>query len=154
MGSGWEGPLVRPIGVFCLACIWFVGWLIPGCGGPSPLPDVPVEVADGVSSITVNADWDDVDAAMIIATRRVEAAVTRTTEVSPTHRRYFVTHVSGEVGEVNVTRADAMRGEQVDLRATCRIGRLHEPERDRTLLRALAARLAALRGVEFAPLSE
>jgi hypothetical protein len=118
------------------------------------LPPVPVAVVDGVASIQINADWDDVDAAMIVASQYVEATVTRATLLSPTHRRYVVTHVSGEVGEVNVIRADAARDEQVDLRATCRIGRLHEPKRDQALLRALAARLAALRGVEFAPLPE
>lgn len=139
----------------CLALVWYLGALLTGCAGPSAaLPRVPVEVVDGVSSIQINADWDDVDAAMIVAAQHVEATVTRASEVSPTHRRYVVTHVSGEVGEVNVTRADAARDEQVDLRAMCRIGRIHEPERDRALLQALAARLTALRGVEFAPLPD
>lgn len=138
-----------------LVFAWVLWGALPGCGGRArSLPPIPVTTVDGLPSIRINADWDDVDAAMIVASQYVEATVTRTTLMSPTHRRYVVTHVSGEAGEVNVTRADAARDEQVDLLATCRIGRLNEPERDRALLRALAARLAALRGVEFAPLPE
>lgn len=137
--------------VICLYFVWILGTALTGCGGQASLPDVPVEVTAGTSAIVVNADWNDVDAALIVAARRVEAVVTRATDVSPTHRRFLVTHISGETGEVNVTRADAAHDEQVELRATCRIGRIHEPERDRTLLRALVARLSALRGVEFAP---
>lgn len=102
-------------------------------------------VPDG-SRAEIPGDWDDVEAAVIIGAERAEMALVSTDDQDPERLAFDLVTVGGE--PVRLTAARAGEG-RIALEA--RVGRFGDPARERRLLSAVAARLRALFGRDYAP---
>lgn len=111
--------------------------------------------SDGPSPVVarLEADWNDIDAAVRVGAEQAECVVVRTLPArTGTERRFELKHVSGRRGELVVaTPADpAPDPRPVDL--SCRMGALGDHELEERIVARVARRLTDLRGVEFAPI--
>lgn len=118
---------------------------------------MPVETSGNEAVATLKGDWDDIDAAAEMGTWWAECVWVGWPESpSPIERVYTLRHISDARGTLTVRRApaDAERVENIDITLSCTMGRFGEPALERDVVAKTARRLAELRGVEFAPLSE
>ncbi len=127
---------------------------IGGCRGG--LQGVEFRTRDGVSPTEAAApgDWDDVEAAAIIAAGKVEMAVLMVSPQGDDRIVIDLTTVRDEPARVVVQRARSVSnapgsntggnpdGGRLELR--CRVGRFGDPGRERALLSAMARRLGEL----------
>ncbi|MCC6322617.1 MAG: hypothetical protein IT438_14405 [Phycisphaerales bacterium] len=106
----------------------------------------------------MNADWDDLDASVIIGSRAIRAVVVQSETIDPTIRRYQLRLFDGQDGTLTATRESAApEGDEqseppTDFTLHAVIGRFSDSRVETDLLRATTHRLRQLRGVEFAPL--
>ncbi|MBL8990728.1 MAG: hypothetical protein JNJ48_04010 [Phycisphaerae bacterium] len=118
-----------------------------------------VRVGPQASTVSVRADWDDIDAALDVGLLAGECAVV--SDDRP--RRGVVAHavtftlrtIQGEPGTVTFRRqaegpADPRGPEPITGEAV--LGRYRDADRERRLLAAVARRLEALAGVDWAPI--
>ncbi len=96
----------------------------------------------------VLADWDDADAAVEVAAKKVEMGLLRS-EALNSGRRYHLRTVGDEPVELDLQPADGTDPRLVRIEA--RVGRFGDPRREGQLAAAVARRLTQLRGVEHAP---
>jgi hypothetical protein len=134
--------------------VWIIGLvslnITPGCA-PSvqqtaPLfnPGAPLE---SPACAVVAGDWDDVEAAVIAAASRAEVALTKTDRTAPDRFEFsFATLGGGPATMSAALRVDGL------IRLEARIGRLGEPQQERRLIAATAARLRELKGKTYAPI--
>lgn len=129
---------------------------LTACSPPPP----PAVLASGppsprASVRTVEADWEDIDAALYTALR--------VCQIAQESRREYRTVERGEVGvlefrlltvrgDSGLLRARRLEGGLVELH--CRIGAVGSAEAERCILDALETRLTALHGRDYAPLRE
>jgi hypothetical protein len=150
-----------------------------GCAsGPAPLEEVarPGESdLDAPTTARVDADWDDLDAAVRVAATRCELAATgfrlEWIDVERTDRfsdrpyadresiraNWSVLGRDGRTGVLTAerSRAAAAAGEnRTEITLTCRIGALGVPGDEACLVGEVAERLAALRGSVASPLAD
>lgn len=134
---------------------------MPGCGSDGGLLPVldSVRVGEASSSVTVRADWDDVDAALDVGLLDAECAIVSDTRPRRGVRYHTVTYtlrtIQGEPGTVTFSRsaegpADPRGPEPITAQAS--IGRYRDADRERRLLASVARRLEALAGVDWAPI--
>jgi hypothetical protein len=105
--------------------------MVGGCAAPAPA----VENAPQASRLTVDADWDDVEAAARVAASQAELAILEVEKQDQVITIRLRT-IAGEPGEVRAERNGLFR----------------EPASERRLLQAMAKRLRQLAGVDVAPL--
>jgi len=128
--------------------------LVSGCSAAfvRSEPSIP-GVNTGFSTLTVQGDWSDVEAAVDVSVTRAEVAVT-STAFEPSRMQFGLVTATDEVGELVVLREDASgNGEGVPIRLEVHIGRFGDAPRELRLLEAVAKRLEQLRGRDVAPIS-
>lgn len=123
---------------------------------------MPPEVsrnAAGLSTLTAQGDWNDVQAAVAAAATHNEIAVVNATATSD-QIQFELVSVEGEPGELVVRRvadsviADAAQPYRaIGLVLEAKLGLFRRPEPERQFLQDVERRLAQLRGVDAAPLS-
>ena len=141
-------------------CLVLIGVMSSGVGfifGGCSVSPVPVETSGNEAMATLKGDWDDIDAAAEMGTWYAECVWVGWPESpSPIERIYHLRHISDARGTLTVRRsqADAERIADIDITLECSMGRFGEPALERDVVAKTARRLAELRGVEFAPLSQ
>jgi hypothetical protein len=156
----------RSAALMGLVFLALTGALVPaGCGGVHHAGrGSPAEEVDGHTRATVEADWDDVRAALTLAAGKAEVAVESTTR-TPTLFTAELRTIGSAPGRLTVSRAagdgagaGAEGGAEPRpelLTITCRIGRFRGEDdirRERRLVGVMAARLRDLAGRDYAPL--
>jgi len=123
------------------------------CTSSSRSPAPPAfSTRDGVPILSIAADWDDADAAVLASVEKIEAIVTRTNVRSETEREYLLRRTTGERGQLTLRRADPGNlGDLAPITMTCTLGGAGDPAREQKLMAAVAARLEQLKGVDYAP---
>ncbi|MBX3359210.1 MAG: hypothetical protein KF745_12375 [Phycisphaeraceae bacterium] len=117
------------------------------------------------STLKVEADWYDLDAALLVTAPSIEAAVEAASEPDTNPRLFSLRTIAGEPATLEITaepgpeplpfpRAPADSIPPVTMTMRCTVGLMGDPAREKKLLEALAARLRELRGRDFAPLPE
>lgn len=127
-----------------LALLVFLG----GCWSARAIP------AGRVSQpLEVVADWNDVEAAVLAATGRVEMAFVSQAE-APGRHVFELRTIRDEPAELVFTcELGALpEGERIPIRIWCSVGRFGDSGREAQVLRAVAKRLGDLAGVDFAPI--
>ena len=109
-----------------------------------------VPLAGGGHSVTVRADWDDLDSAVLVGVGAAETAVLEWPEVSDNPRVYRLTTIHDEPGALTASGSPGPGPSEVRLEA--RLGRFGDAERERLLLGAIRRRLLQLAGVGAAPI--
>lgn len=118
----------------------------------------PTGSADGASpeqnSRTVVADWEDVPAAVSVATGQVELAVVDRSNPDPNRLVYELKSIRDEPGVLEVSRPQNgwIPGLPVVLTLRCEVGRFENKKTQDHLLHTLMQRLQDLRGVDAAPI--
>ncbi len=119
--------------------VWALAW---GCGSTSSEGARFIGPNFGSPrSASIVADWNDVDAA--------ELAVIFDVTPSPDERVFYVKDITDERGTLRIWRTSADVTPEIKLEA--RVGLFGEPEKEKTLLECVCARLEELKGVEWAP---
>lgn len=109
----------------------------------APLPGPTLR---GEPTLTqARGDWDDLDAAVSLATQRTELAVLERLPHGPDRVEYRLLTPREEPGELIAQRRDGV------IHLHVRIGRWGRPELERRFLDHLRRRLAQLQGVDAAP---
>lgn len=134
---------------------------LAGCSADSPRVEMS---ADGPATVTLVADWNDIDAAVDVGASKAEMAVVSRNK-GPTwgnvggdrERRTFVLKTVGdEPAWLEITRGPGQDAtdEAVTMTLHAKVGRLEggEPEKEQRLLRAVAHRLGQLKGRDWYPL--
>lgn len=98
------------------------------------------------SELVATGDWDDVEAAVIIGAEQAEMALISTEAGEPGRLAFDLVTVGGEPVVLTALRGD---GSAIVLQS--RAGRFGDHDKERRLMSAVAARLRALHGREFAP---
>lgn len=133
----------------CLVSAWFVGAGIPvGCSLPGC--SKPLWNEQGPPVREVVADWEDVDAAVELAVRRVEMGLVKGRS-TPEERIYSIRTEGDEPVELRVRRLDMNATDPQPLRIEARVGRFGNEKREGQLAGAVVRRLTQLRGVDHAP---
>lgn len=117
----------------------------------------PAVATDAASpgTMTIRADWNDVDAAVEIAITRAEMAILRRTAEpadQPEQIRFELLTMMDERGVLTVTRDAGAGDAMIPIHLEARVGHFGDPAREQVLLRAMADRLEQLAGVDYAPL--
>jgi len=124
---------------------------LSGCVGVSDYRGTQIVPSHG-TSITVSADWDDVDAAVAYAVRQAETAVLHEEPPEPGRRVYRIKSVGDEEGTL-VASLEGTTAETDHSPTTiglyAKIGAFGDPELERRLVRAMKRRLEQLKGVEW-----
>lgn len=134
--------------------------IIGGCSSPLNTPiEVPIRSQEGQgSSAWVSADWNDLEAAVIVGTGSIRAVVTGWSADGPRRRRFEFKHFEGQTGWLSAERGDDPPSDEADaeppvtIALVARFGRFSDSAMEDRLLRATIRRLTQLRGVEFAPI--
>lgn len=129
----------------CVLAAWCAG--MAGCAsvGPAGFSTTPDE---SPSRATLLGDWNDLEAALIVAASKAEMAVMLVSAAGESEFRAQLTTVTDEKVSLAVSR---VVNEPERLEASCRVGHFGDAEAERRLLGHLARRLAQLRGREWAP---
>ncbi len=108
----------------------------------------------GPAALTVQGDWDDVDAAVEVGVGQGEAAVVRS-QAAPDglQRRYELKHVSGLTGVLNV-RAESDGKDPRPIALSCTMGAMESGGLSHRIIERVARRLTDLKGLEVAPIRE
>ena len=114
----------------------------------------PIRDRRGPSQLRIEADWDDVDAAVEVGVGQAEAAILHS-EPSPDglQRRYQLKHVSGVTG-VLTARVESDGKDPRQIAFTCTMGAMENGGLAQHILDRVAVRLKDLRGREVAPIRE
>lgn len=121
--------------------------------GPKSDGDQRATPSPGVSR-SVNADWNDIEAAAVQGCGDAEAVVHDTLLRQPLRIEYAIRTVDDLSGVLTFTRADiASAGERTEVTVFCRVGDFGDGEREQRIVREVTDRLRQLRGVDFAPSS-
>jgi hypothetical protein len=140
----------------------FFALFLAGCAAPS-LPSVQngasswaAFLADG-SREELPADWDDIDAAVMIGASRSEMAVvaanrgpTPGAAGDPCERIFKLKTIRDEPAWLRVTRSGDQRSPHIVMHA--KVGRSGDEQREKEFLRHVSARLEELHGRATAPL--
>lgn len=138
-----RGTIPRARAVLCTAAAG-VAVVLAGCASPPPAaPPVP----SMGSTIEAEGDWDDIGAAVSLASDRVQWAILSRGpgRSEQPGERWELMNVRGEPGWLEIRRSGPA------LAITARLGRFGDVEQEQRLIAMVAARLAELRGVEAAP---
>ncbi len=100
----------------------------------------------------IEADWDDVDAAVEVGVGQAESVVVHT-DPSPDNlqRRYALKHVSGLTG-VLTARVESGDHDPRPISFTCTMGAMENGGLAQNILDRIAVRLKDLKGKEVAPI--
>lgn len=139
-----------------------VALFLTGCSGPSlPAGADTTSWNDFLVSGAIQrlpADWDDIDAAVMVGAARSEMAVAAANPGpslgggvgDPTQRLFELKTIRDEPAWLMITRAPDSHDTELVMRA--KVGRFGDEKREKDLLREVAARLEQLRGRAVAPL--
>lgn len=106
---------------------------------------------DTGASVVVRADWDDLDAALELAVRKVEAAVVVRRDPAPGRAEFEIVTATDEPGILTATAGEAPGPRPIPIRLEARVGRFGDRDREGRVLQAWRARLEQLAGVDWAP---
>lgn len=130
--------------VVCAAAGWMMIGLV-ACAGEGVTPPGAISI-----SKLGAGDWDDIDAAVEVGMSEAEVArVDASTSSDGLTRTYELRTITDEPAWLVARREEDGR---VGLGA--RVGRFGDPEREARLIRGVAARLKALYGVDWAPVTK
>ncbi|MBS0198545.1 MAG: hypothetical protein JSR77_17480 [Planctomycetes bacterium] len=121
---------------------WAVAACMGGCGVPTIAPEPGI--GGDPPSIVVRGDWDDLDAAAVVASKRTSLAILESTS-GETQRTF--TYLASDDVEFELTA----RREGDRIAASARGVQRRDLARERDLLSVFARRVHDLAGVEFAP---
>lgn len=153
------GPVCRPkrrfvrnMIVHCLQYSRFVALgLIAAIAACASKPAVStVERTNGTTIVAARGDWNDVPASVYASISTAEVAILSESS-SETSYTFELLSILDQNGRLTVARAIGSPSERVNLTLTCSIGLLGDPVREETLVRAVAARLKELEGVDYRP---
>ncbi len=113
-----------------------------GCGVPTIAPEPGI--GGDPPSIVVKGDWDDLDAAAVVASKRTSLAILEST-AGETQRTF--TFLASDDVEFKLTA----RHEGDRIAASVRGVQRRDTARERDLLSVFARRVRDLAGVEYAP---
>lgn len=122
---------------------------VPTAGDPDGL-------LPSAASLVFEGDWNDLDAGIDVAASYAELALIDATPASVRGRRTFLLRSTrDEYAWLVVERIGPPThdDEGVRMKARCTVGRFGNPATEQRFLRALARRLADLKGVDVRPLS-
>lgn len=137
---------IRTLGM--VALLGGLGW---GFGGCQAGPGGPAYV-EGSSTI-VTGDWDDVEAAVLVAVPRHELAVVSAHAPDDQTRQWVLVDMRDRQGLLTVQRKSLSAAGDwgpSPLTITCRIGPWGDSEQERALIRTLQDRLMQLDGKDVA----
>jgi hypothetical protein len=118
--------------------------VIGGCAGSLKPVAFQTAAAESPSRVVTPGDWDDIEAAAIIAAQRAEMAVTATNP-GPDETVIELTNVRDEPVRLVARRlVDPAAPERHTVELTARAGRFGDPGQERALLTAMARRLREL----------
>jgi len=123
---------------------------LAGCDNTFRADPAGVPLAGGGHSVTVRADWDDLDSAVLVGVGTAETAVLEWPEESDNPRVYTLATVRDEPGDLTASGEPRTGPSEIYLEA--RLGRFGAPQRERLLLGAVRRRLLQLAGVGAAPI--
>lgn len=101
-----------------------------------------------MTTAAVVADWDDVDAAAVVAASKTESVVLGALELAPGLRQIDLLSIRDEPIRLEARRGEAVSG-GVRIELSCLVGRLGDSEFQGRFLDAMAERLGDLRGVDY-----
>jgi hypothetical protein len=105
----------------------------------------------GPTRLEVVADWDDLDAAMVVAAANNQCAILGVRRPGPDEVEFEVRTIRDEPVTVSARRLGAAdnppRAEPIEL--VCEYGRFGDAAQQERILEAMRERLADLRGVDY-----
>ncbi len=108
----------------------------------------------GPAALTLQADWDDVDAAVETGTSQAQCVVVRSqTAPDGLQHRYELKHVSGITGVLNA-RVESEGKDPRSIVLSCTMGAMENGGVAQTIVDRVARRFADLKGREVAPIRE
>lgn len=108
----------------------------------------------GPASVSVQADWDDIDAAVEVGVAQGESVVVRSsTSPDGLQRRYELKHVSGVLGVLNA-KVGSEGKDPRDIALSCTMGAMENGGLAQRIVDRVARRLADLKGKQVAPIRE
>lgn len=148
-----------PVSTLAAACLVVLVSVGMGGGGGCSSSARPgpsgAAVSDGVARLTVQGDWNDLDAAVEVGAGQAECVMYgKTRKVSETHRRYDLKHVSGRRFVLTATRGSANKDENIPITLECPIAAASSGAVEDQLLALIARRLRDLRGVDVATIRD
>lgn len=137
--------------VFWAAISLFLGIYFTGCTSSAT---TSTRDRRGPAALTIQADWDDIDAAVETGVAKAEAVVIRSS-VSPDalQHRYELKHVSGVTGVLNA-RVETEGKDPRSIVLSCTMGAMENGGVAKNVVDRVARRLAELKGIEVAPIRE
>jgi hypothetical protein len=129
----------------CALTLWCAG--IAGCSS-APSADFSTSPDESPSRAKLRGDWDDLEAAVLVAAGKAEMAVLMVGTSGPSEFRAELTTTTDETAKLTVIRG-ADDPDRLD--AACRVGHFGDAEVERRLIGHLSRRLAQLHGREWAP---
>ncbi len=129
-----------------------VGSALTGCTSSGAAPSI--RDRRGPAQLRIEADWDDVDAAVEVGVGQAEAVVVHS-EPSPDGlaKGYQLKHVSGVTGVLTARIAPDGKDPQ-PISFTCTMGAMENGGLAQTILDRIGRRLKDLKGKEVAPIRE
>jgi hypothetical protein len=103
------------------------------------------------------ADWEDVQAAVIVGGQAIEAEISSSSNEGPNRQVFQLRLIDGQPARLTAEcaaapSADSNSPPPVEITLSASVGRFGDAAMEAKLLRAVAHRLGALRGVGFAPI--
>jgi hypothetical protein len=124
----------------------------PGCAGPAAARRLPVQHGPEGSTITIAADWDDVQAAAQTGASKSEMSIL-SREVTESKAEFRIQTLGGEMGLLTVTPVETPSPDRPGpIALTARVGLFRNQEAEQRLLSEVAARLKQLAGIRTAPI--
>ena len=138
--------------VFSVLIYPVVGMSLMSCASRGAAP--AIREHRGPAQLRIEADWDDVDAAVEVGVGQAEGVVVHS-EPSPDgmQRGYQLKHVSGVTG-VLTARVEAEGKDPRPIVFTCTMGAMDNGGLAQRILDRIAVRLKDLKGKEVAPIRE
>ncbi len=121
---------------------------LPGCSNPG-IPDRPPRSGEEGPIVTVNADWDDIDAALARAGPRAAVALLSNDYADRVERVVTLLGADGQTARVRFTSGGGEDPRPITVEAA--FGRPVDIGRSAALARLIAAELRALAGRDIAP---
>ena len=129
----------------------FLGMILSGCATSATSS---TRDRRGPAAITIQADWDDIDAAVETGVAKAEAVVVRSSAAPDgMQHRYELKHVSGVTGVLNA-RVEGSGKDPRSITLSCTMGAMENAGVAKNIVDRVARRLAELKGVEVAPINE
>lgn len=131
-----------------------LGSIFTGCeAGPGRSPEAAAAATSPVS-LTVRADWDDVDAALEVALSRAQLAILSRSPDGPDRVTWRLLSVQDEPAHLTAVRPPGATQDPTDITLEARIGLFGDPRREEQFLKFMERRLNQLAGVDYAPLTQ